>query len=521
MSAIGDSLHHLSPKQIRKLVALRFNGNPYELIDQMSRDLAAKESELVLLRREYLKRENELVRLCTEKGGASAMEIDQLLNKVAVKEDPAEVLSELVTLAIEEEAPKSEIRFSPRRKVPQTQIDLKPVELENMELVSSGLPLAAHDQFGFFNDVGKRLEPPHRERDARLAEATILKEKSMEKLRHLAELHDAKNEKIVRKWDEFMRKSDEEVSEARETFGFKGLNLSAELHETLQTLVRQRGIPPKFRNRLWLELSGAKNREVRGEYQRLLHVCRTATDPRIAAAVQQIELDLHRTLPSNKFFMDKGEPGPHFYVLRNVLYAFVALNPAVGYSQGMNKIVGNLLLGAHEGNGHYKLPEEDIFWIFVSLTEDFVPEYAQHYFDKASLGDIVTDLRIIQQTHLPQALPKLHEHLTSEKVETEVIMLGWWLGLFTEVFSVELWFKVVDWLLVAPHPTVVFYSLSVALFQLFEPVLLDLDGAQIYRMMNHLKEAYRNVHFEKLTVKEVGLADVRAHRRLHLQAGVT
>ena len=50
--------------------------------------------------------------------------------------------------------------------------------------------------------------------------------------------------------------------------------------------------------------------------------------------------------------------------LRNVLSTFVKRNPTIGYWQGMNFVVGNLLK---------YLNEEESFWVFVSITENILP----------------------------------------------------------------------------------------------------------------------------------------------------
>ena len=47
--------------------------------------------------------------------------------------------------------------------------------------------------------------------------------------------------------------------------------------------------------------------------------------------VQQIEMDIHRTMPNNVFF---GGNGPGILKLERVLIAFARHNPTIGYCQG-------------------------------------------------------------------------------------------------------------------------------------------------------------------------------------------
>lgn len=48
-------------------------------------------------------------------------------------------------------------------------------------------------------------------------------------------------------------------------------------------------------------------------------------------SVQQIEMDIHRTMPNNVFF---GGNGPGIVKLERVLIAFSRHNPSIGYCQG-------------------------------------------------------------------------------------------------------------------------------------------------------------------------------------------
>lgn len=599
-SVIGDNLHDLSDKQIDKLVQLKFHGDPIQLIRQVSSDLSAKETELILLRKEKFQREQELYRLCTEYGNLSLMEIDKRLNALRIEDNVHKVVSEMIDTAMKDEPAKEEPRRLRRRvrsgnrsplpeKTPakearesQKSPDLAaeklerrasnwysffnsseerlasksstslntrlrslslnnfkqntshgrvPVELESVGFESDEFmasPDPNIDRHGFYNDTTISKPTPRtpdlvRSTESTVAEATISTfeiSRSIDTLKHLGELHDAKNEEHVKKWDQFMwsLKKDEmrhhRVDSNHAMFGAKAVNLKrhdpglakffvsledeknddSRQFKSIHKLIHEGGIPPKYRNELWFELSGAKNKEIPGEYLRLVDSARTSTDERISKQVEQINLDLHRTLPSNRYFNDMAtsQPGPHFYKLQNILYAFVAHKPEVGYSQGMNKIVGNLLLGVSEGNNSstHRLSEEDVFWLFVSITEECLPKYGElDYFSSQSLPFIQRDVAIVQQCYFPKYVRELHEHFVKLGVEVQVVLLGWWLGVFTDSFtSVELWFKLLDSLLISEHSEVKFVSYSLAFFKLFERTLLDLhDADDIYRLMNNLK----------------------------------
>lgn len=80
----------------------------------------------------------------------------------------------------------------------------------------------------------------------------------------------------------------------------------------------------------------------------------------------QIELDLKRTFPNDP----KDVVEKYIGSLRNVLNTFLKRNPTIGYCQGMNFIVGNLLK---------HLNEEESFWIFIQIVENMLPiDYYSH-----------------------------------------------------------------------------------------------------------------------------------------------
>ena len=60
-----------------------------------------------------------------------------------------------------------------------------------------------------------------------------------------------------------------------------------------------------------------------------------------AAGDFKIEKDLYRTLPGNKEFMLKSKTGKNR--LFNVLKAYQAYDPQIGYCQGMNFLAAMLL----------------------------------------------------------------------------------------------------------------------------------------------------------------------------------
>lgn len=108
------------------------------------------------------------------------------------------------------------------------------------------------------------------------------------------------------------------------------------------------GIPLSYRSQVWAECSGANDLAEPGRYKELLALSGVSyEDPTIkspvahtvtsassgsSAVLAQIDLDVHRTLPTNVFF---GGDGPGVPKLRRVLAAFSWYDVDIGYCQGM------------------------------------------------------------------------------------------------------------------------------------------------------------------------------------------
>lgn len=76
-------------------------------------------------------------------------------------------------------------------------------------------------------------------------------------------------------------------------------------------------------------------------------------------SVLQIERDLNRTFPKNAYFKT-GQKG--FKRLRKVLRAFACYDNQADYVQGMNFLVGQLLMHCSDTLA---------FWLFVELIEEY------------------------------------------------------------------------------------------------------------------------------------------------------
>ncbi|KAK3913686.1 TBC1 domain family member 9 [Frankliniella fusca] len=221
--------------------------------------------------------------------------------------------------------------------------------------------------------------------------------------------------------DDVALRQDEKVIQWELHFGEYGRGISMYRTPEISKLVLQ-GIPDTLRREVWLNFSGAIN-----EQQTNPGLYRSLVDKAVGkqcVANDEIERDLHRSLPEHKAF--QSEVGIN--ALRRVLSAYAYRNPQIGYCQAMN-IVGSVLL--------IYCKEEEAFWLLATICENLLPDY----YNKKVVGALMDQGVLDDLTG--QYLPHLHSRIQQLGM-IKMISLSWFLTIFMSVMPYESAVNIMD-----------------------------------------------------------------------------
>ncbi|CCW70024.1 unnamed protein product [Phytomonas sp. Hart1] len=246
----------------------------------------------------------------------------------------------------------------------------------------------------------------------------------------------------------------------------------------------RKGIPTKLRGVSWQLLIGShailKSPENSGVYTMLCN--KTLKDKEVDLC---IERDLARTFPNNILFQEEGGAGQMF--LRNVLHAYAACDPEVGYTQGMAFLVGALAT---------QMDEERSFWALhemmhherYRMRELFRPGFPM-------LKQFFYQLKRL----LARLLPKLHERFEQLGVDPSFYASQWFMTLFVYHFPFHALLRI--WDIFFSEGWKIVFRTSIALMKWEEKRLLSLPFEKLLPSLKSLQNC-----------KDCGELLYRAHR---------
>lgn len=220
------------------------------------------------------------------------------------------------------------------------------------------------------------------------------------------------------------------------------------------------GIPRSMRSRVWRLLIHQQVADLKAKYGPYYYrdLCSSQGTPAekhySSAHQKQVNLDLLRTMPGNVHFMSASCKGVTH--LQSVLRAYCLHNPAIGYCQGMNFLVGTALLF---------MSPEDAFWFLVALTERY---FDSSYFDQ-NLTGAQADQEVLKEI-VEQKLPRLAQHLDECEIDLTTVTLNWFIALFFDAMPFQTMLRLWDCFLME-GPKVLF-RFTLAILALYEEDIL-------------------------------------------------
>ncbi|XP_061642528.1 TBC1 domain family member 2A isoform X2 [Phyllopteryx taeniolatus] len=323
-----------------------------------------------------------------------------------------------------------------------------------------GTTSSLHDEYGF------KIIPDYEVEDVKL----LAKIQALEIRSHNLLQQEGRERPLLSRWAQYLAgRSDDDFCHSPE----------------LKGLLRA-GVPQEYRQSVWRSLVQAKTRTARERhpqrYQQLCDKSRTCPHP----ASRQIQLDLHRTLTSNRNFSSPSSPAHR--QLQRILLAFSWQNPSIGYCQGLNRLAAIALVVLQS--------EEDAFWCVVAVVDAIMP---QDYYTKNLLAAQAD--QYVLKDFLIEKLPRLAAHFDLYGIDVSLVTLNWFLVVFVESLPSDILLPVWDAFLY--EGTKVMFRYALALFKYKEDDILKIRGSV---------DIYQYLRFFTKTI-----TDTRNRRALHLE----
>lgn len=260
------------------------------------------------------------------------------------------------------------------------------------------------------------------------------------------------------------------------------------------------GPPMKYRWSLWKAKLNIEKHYVDGLYPKFLNM---TTSWEI-----DIRKDVSRTFPEEIFFAVSSYGFIGQTQLFNVLKAISLYFPNIGYCQGMNFVVGFILLV----NGGKEL---EAFWFFVSLARSH--EYMLMGLFEGNWEILNLYLHIFYEV-FQRELPHLYEHMKIKEEIPDMVWIGKWL-LTLFLYSLPAAQVVRIWDYMISEDIFALVKISLSILKSLEKVLLKLDLAgfnELLKKLNNEKQEYANVSSKNVDLdglKEIDMDVIISHAK--------
>eukprot|EP01105_Mastigella_eilhardi_P021285 TRINITY_DN5141_c0_g1_i2.p1 TRINITY_DN5141_c0_g1~~TRINITY_DN5141_c0_g1_i2.p1 ORF type:complete len:681 (-),score=152.84 TRINITY_DN5141_c0_g1_i2:52-2094(-) len=193
--------------------------------------------------------------------------------------------------------------------------------------------------------------------------------------------------------------------------------------------LRQNGIPPRVRGRVWSAALGNNFGMTPAHWD--VYEKYAKKEMATKSWNHQIDVDMPRTFPHLFWFADTG---PFYQQVVGILTMFTHCRPDIGYVQGMSHLAGVLIMN---------MEPYDAFSAFVNLIT------GSHFlisFYKLEKGPMDMYYRLYDLV-LEEKLPKLNVHFQRFGIRPDYFLLDWFLTLFTRTTMLPVSFRIWDHLM--------------------------------------------------------------------------
>jgi hypothetical protein len=185
-----------------------------------------------------------------------------------------------------------------------------------------------------------------------------------------------------------------------------------------------------------------------------------------------IEADLGRTFPDHCMF-HRNALGQK--VLRDVLRAYAAAHPNLGYTQGMNFIAAMFIS---------YMPARDAYWVLTAIMDSPKWDLQSMFCDRTPA---VSRIWYQFDKLLTKYVPKVSAHFKQEGMDHSMYLTKWVIPLYTRDFHFD--FVVRVWDIFLQQGWKIIFRVALALLKHSEPLLLKMDMEKIMYYLRDLPSA--------------------------------
>ncbi|KAK8793266.1 hypothetical protein WA588_006233 [Blastocystis sp. NMH] len=235
------------------------------------------------------------------------------------------------------------------------------------------------------------------------------------------------------------------------------------------------------------------------QYNRLRSYGYGETFMKNEGVIGDILRDINRTFPTHVLFRSSGGMGQ--IMLENVLRSLNEYFPDIGYCQGMNFVVGVVILGITDPHGWgfsadaskqesivqrtMTLSQSQVERRTFALVVNFIQLLGMKGLWSAGIPELKRFIFILQR-YMEELCPRVVAHFDRVGYDTSIIVSKWFMTLFAYTLPLTLLYRL--WGTILCDGWVGVLRIALGLLRCFEPTLLRLDLVGLSLFMKDLRD---------------------------------